>query len=870
MPVKLPKVLTAEPENLLPDQAVRKMLSYGCNEWIRKKKWPSLRPVQSKSCSEWLMHADMEAADAVRGMLIVAPTAGGKTEAALLPTLSELERTTPREDPYSGERFIRGLNGEKIPVEGDERVGLLYVAPLKALLNDQYRRASEIAQECQLQITLWHGDAAHGQRNKFLKHPSGMLLTTPESLEGFLARRGEWSERHLLPDTVIIDEFHAMIGTDRGAQLLDLLHRIDGLRILNGLPMMRRMGLSATISEPDRAALAMMGGMDGAIVVDATGKKDDLEIDVIGIAAAEKGSGIDPVPASACMVGKMAGTADKALCFCTSRNSTEQLASGFKDELHAYGLNWDNRVYAHHGLLEKLERERVEEKIREGQGPLICFSTTTLELGIDIGDIDLVIQEGAAPTVGQLRQRIGRSGRQNGVRRLIVMAPVKEISDSDMVSDGRSAELSDLYDAFPVLEAIAEVELMLDGWYEPPSTRSRYPSTLVLETISAICQYGSARPSDLWRVLCSSPGAAFSGVLLDDYMLLCKDLVKAGYLYTDTGNRVADESGDSVFTDPELLLGEEGDKLANSRDIYATFKGEDTWKIMDGQRTVGDVPLDQRSLTLFTAGMIQLALGGKVWVINRSAPMGGCDASNRILYVMRSAGKGVVISGNSGARVKSGIVGSTICRLLTGDLKGYVPGYADGEVLSVLKKARAAAEEFGVNGLGILRAPMEEGISARWTPETQVLMPTALSPIDTADRNGLDLLLAYCGMDTKEADKGVPLWRMREIAIGALDTYKHRENDKYGAIEEDILFGYADGEEPSPDELAEKVISLVEIEMSCEFATEDMVAAEQGRDKFGSVMSEETAKRLYAPDIVSMRDAIEWLEAFVRFCDTVN
>lgn len=317
--------------------------------------WQSLRPLQERA---------IEPIVAGRDALLLAPTAGGKTEAGVLPLTSRMLS------------------------ESWEGLSVVYVSPLRALANNLEPRLSELLGFVGREIGVWHGDVPDGRRRAMVHEPPDLLVTTPESLEVMLTSK-RVDHRRVFADVraIVIDEIHAFAGDDRGWHLRAVLSRIErvaGRRV-------QRIGLSATVGNP-RPLMTWIGDAQGAIV-EAAGLDRSVEV-------------------RADHVGSLSGAAkvmaalhrgEKRLAFCDSRSEVEELAVALRGE----GV----QTYVSHSSISRDERRQAEEAFAQGEDCVIV-ATSTLELGIDVGDLDRVIQIDAPATVASFLQRLGRSGRR--------------------------------------------------------------------------------------------------------------------------------------------------------------------------------------------------------------------------------------------------------------------------------------------------------------------------------------------------------------------------------------------------------------------------------------------------------------------------
>ncbi len=304
-----------------------------------------------------------------KNAVVLAPTAGGKTEASMFPVLAQL-----LDNPPIG-------------------VGAIYVAPIKALLNNQEVRLGDYTQMVGVDRFVWHGDAGQSQKQTFCREPTALLMTTPESLEVMLMSPRVPVQRLFGGlQTVVIDEIHAFAGTDRGAHLMSVLERLAALSEHD----VQRIGLSATIGNPEHIARWLAGtSRRESVVVDPPKPKAQRQIKILLR---------DDVSDFAREAARET-RGKKSLFFCQSRSLTEAVA----DEMR----NDSIEVFVHHGSVSKEERRAAEEKFAQGTNACIV-ATSTLELGIDVGGLDLTFQANAPSTVSSFLQRMGRTGRREG------------------------------------------------------------------------------------------------------------------------------------------------------------------------------------------------------------------------------------------------------------------------------------------------------------------------------------------------------------------------------------------------------------------------------------------------------------------------
>lgn len=303
-------------------------------------------------------------------VLILAPTASGKTEAALLPLLD-----------------IHHQAGWEAP-------SILMISPMKALLDDQLIRYRKAAALTGATVFAWHGDVGRSERDAFRDRPTDLLLTTPESLEKLLSRPSS-DNRRLLGKVraVIVDEVHSFAGTPRGAQLAALLERIDQRSNTD----MQRIGLSATVGNPEQVLDWLSGGSQRvARVVRAGQPMKGEELSLISYETTDE--------AVAAIQEAVAGW--RSLVFAPSRRRAEELAN-------ALG------VAVHHSSVAVAGRSDAVDRLIDGSAACLV-ATSGLEMGIDIADLKLVVNDGAPSTPGSYLQRLGRAGRRDGNRRMVL------------------------------------------------------------------------------------------------------------------------------------------------------------------------------------------------------------------------------------------------------------------------------------------------------------------------------------------------------------------------------------------------------------------------------------------------------------------
>ena len=487
--------------------------------------WTGLRPVQELAGA-----AILDGKNAV----VLAPTAGGKTEAAMFPVLAGL-----MEQPPSG-------------------VGALYVAPIKALLNNQEERLGTYTEMVGLRHFVWHGDATQSDKRRFTREPGELLMSTPESIEVMLLSPRVPAPK-LFRDLryVVIDEVHAFAGTDRGAHLMSVVERVVRLTGNDVL----RIGLSATVGNPAEI-LAWLRG---------TSQRDSCVID-----PPRPPSRRDLLVTMNESVGAIAGRAartaagKKSLFFCQSRSMTESVA----ERMRGTGID----VFVHHSSISLEERHAAEERFHRGTDACIVC-TSTLELGIDVGDLDLVFQENATSTVSSFLQRMGRTGRRPGSHANITF-----------FCEDRDA----------VLQAVALIELARGHWVESIPEQTRCWPVLVHQLLAMTLQFGAVSAERCWDQLSVVPD--FRGIQRNEFDALLEHMKRNDFLFESGGLLSMGERAERVF----------GRK--NFMELYAVFSSPVMYRVRtEAGRDLGS--LEQAYVDRLVEEMTSFLLGGRAWTV---------------------------------------------------------------------------------------------------------------------------------------------------------------------------------------------------------------------------------------------------------------
>jgi len=639
--------------------------------------WDELRDVQERSIPIVL--------EGRQDLIISAATAAGKTEAAFLPALTSL-------------------------VQGKAPGLIVYISPIKALINDQYARLERLCQALDIPVWAWHGDIGFSQKSKFMKTPYGVLLITPESIEAILCTKGSQSGTMFAGlSYFIVDELHAFIGSERGKQLQSLMYRIE---LAIGRSVMR-VGLSATLGDPSLAACFLRPGkaLDVA-VVESTERHAPLHVIIKGYEEpfsrgepsttdsstetpsrrrATQSINLDSMDVDENDELSRADQIDDAGededdppdtessvsiaqdLFQTLRGSNNLVFPNSRREVERY--TWQlrklsqqhsvpNEFWPHHGSLSRETRYESEAALKQSERPATAICTNTLELGIDIGSVKSVAQIGPPPSVASLRQRLGRSGRRKGAPAILRGYVIEDQITS------RSGLASML--RLGTVQFIAAVQLMVERWIEPPAAAGLHYSTLVQQLLSLIAQKGGVTPVAAYECLCG-PMAPFNGVPKSDFVELLRHLA---------GNKLLMQDGNG-----ELLHGAAAEPLVNHYTFYAAFAADDEYRIVNRGRTLGTLPIN----SMLTVGQ-RILFSGRTWRLDV------IDDTNHVIQVSRArGGKPPLFQGGSG-RVHT-IIRQKMRELLAGD---ETPVFVNEQAAALLRQGRLTYKELGLSSNTIL------------------------------------------------------------------------------------------------------------------------------------------------------------------------
>ena len=547
-------------------------------DYIYRSGWQALRAVQNA------------AGDAIfntqENVLLTASTASGKTEAAFFPILTLLSE------------------------EPSWSVGALYIAPLKALINDQFIRLDELCEEADIPVTKWHGDASESRKRKLLKKPAGILQITPESLESLMIRK-HMEIPSLFGDLrfIVVDEIHSLLRADRGLQTFCLIERLCRLAGCNP----RRIGLSATIGNPEEAGKFLAAGSGhGTVIPKFDGGKEVWRLSMEHFyntppqagekethAAVQAGISLNKEEPELTYIEPATDTAPaaadpglayifdhtkgkKCLVFTNSREECESVCQQLRQYCEVNGE--PDRFLIHHGNLSASFRESAEEEMKDDDSLLSVCATATLELGIDIGKLERAFQIDAPFTVSGFLQRMGRTGRRGNPSEMWFV-----------MREDHPEPRSVLPEMIPwyLIQGIALVQLYLEERFVEPPRTDRLPFSLLYhQTMSTLASGGEMTAAELAsRVL---PLSAFSRITKEDYRILLTHLIAIDHI-----NRT--ENGG-------LIVGLTGERVVNQYKFFAVFQENIEYAVRSGAEELGTIvkppPVGDK-----------IAIAGRVWVV---------------------------------------------------------------------------------------------------------------------------------------------------------------------------------------------------------------------------------------------------------------
>ncbi len=504
------------------------LLSEPIRKFIRDKGWEQLRPIQNAAISK-ILGSD-------ENFILASRTASGKTEAAFLPILSKLNFN-------------------------DAGVQVLYISPLIALINDQLYRVEELCKNLDVTVTKWHGEANKTLKDRLIKQPTGIVLITPESLESMFVNK-PFNVKQLFSNLkyVVIDEIHSFIGTDRGIQLKSILSRLQRVNSKS----FSIVGLSATIGDYNEAKRFTGDESKTKVLLDRTAKEinalfrffknenEDLPLELLKDLYIETKD-------------------NKVLIFPNSRGRAEEVAVKLKkisDRVKGHP-----NYFSHHSSVDREVREYVEYFAKNNKRHNFCIScTSTLELGIDIGSVDEVVQIDATHSIASLIQRVGRSGRKDGERSNLFLYATNQ---------------------WTLLQSIACWLLYKEGFIEPPEKNENPYDILVHQALSITKGHSGVLLTELIKQL--KENSAFNLIEKTEIEEILQYLIEIDFLEK---------------LQNEVIIGVEGEKVVNSLEFYSVFKTEENFKVINAGNKIGEIPFSPQ-----ITEDANILLSAKIWKI---------------------------------------------------------------------------------------------------------------------------------------------------------------------------------------------------------------------------------------------------------------
>ena len=503
------------------------MLKKEIRRYIYDQKWQQFTKIQDHSIKLYSESED--------NLILIAPTASGKTEAAFLPAINSIENW-------------------------EEGIKIVYISPLIALINDQFNRISELCRYMEITVTRWHGEASQSKKRDIIKNPKGILLITPESLEAlFVTKSDRVRKLFYNVENIIVDEIHSFIGSNRGIQLKSLLERMS-LYIKNNNP--RMIGMSATVSEDNYLDLKEIFQNKRVTKIIRDKGKNELKIDCNfysnEIAALNK-------------IYEYSKT-ETMLVFPNTRQKVEMIAANLKKKSQKEKKYIS--YFSHHASVSKNIRTMVENFAKESNKNLftICC-TSTLELGIDIGAVDSIVQYNAPYSVSSLAQRLGRSGRRTGINNL------------HFISDEK----------WDLLQGLSAISIYKKGKVDKIDVVKKPYDVMAHQILSLIVERSEINLSEFKKII--QKYQTWKNIEYEEFSNICNHLLKEKYI---------------EILDNSIIAGVNLEKLLKKAEFYTQFKVEEMYSVYNNQSKIGELPLDIR---LNVNDNIYLAAG--IWKIKK-------------------------------------------------------------------------------------------------------------------------------------------------------------------------------------------------------------------------------------------------------------
>jgi ATP-dependent Lhr-like helicase len=488
------------------------MLSVPIRKYIRDKKWAGLRPIQEAAIQK-IMTTDTN-------YVLISRTASGKTEAAFLPILSKVNFK-------------------------EQGVKVLYISPLIALINDQFVRVEQLCAYLDVPVTKWHGEASKGQKDRLIKDPAGIMLITPESIEAMFVNKPH-NVRHLFSNLeyVVIDEIHSFLGSDRGVQLQSLLNRLQKVNHKK----FSIVGLSATVSDANQyiELKDFLGTSENTKII-----RDNTPKPINAVFKYFPGT-VEELPLDLLKDLYVRTRESKVLIFPNARGRVEEVAVKLKQISDKVGGH--KNYFAHHSSVDKEVREYVEFFAKNSTLQNFAIScTSTLELGIDIGNVDEVVQIDATHSIASLIQRVGRSGRREGKASNLFLYATGEWS---------------------LLQSLACWLLYKEQYIEPISVNKKPYDVLVHQILSIVKGRSGITLRELLEDLAGN--STFKDITEEEMEEIIDHLRKIDFLEK---------------LENEYIIGIEGEKVVNTKDFYSLFHTPTFFKVGSHGVKIGELPL---------------------------------------------------------------------------------------------------------------------------------------------------------------------------------------------------------------------------------------------------------------------------------------
>lgn len=602
-------------------------------EYLYDNGWTGLRPVQEEACRALF---DTEA-----HLLVAAGTASGKTEAAFLPVLTLLHESPPK------------------------TVGALYISPIKALINDQFDRLTDLLKQADIPVWAWHGDVAQGQKNKLLKQPRGILQLTPESLESLLINKTQDLNR-LFGDLrfVIIDEIHAFIGSERGAQILCQLSRLS--RLTQTQP--RRIGLSATLGDYGLAEDWLRSGTTQSVITPQVAAAPRtirlfLEHFHTSLVVRARGDSSDRAFSAYHLHLYQQSLERKCLIFANGRSQTEAAIASLREIAIAKGS--PDVYHVHHGSVSAQLREVAENAMRNSDAPTVTAATVTFEMGIDLGQLDRVIQLEAPGSVSSFLQRLGRSGRRGSPADMRFVCAESQPTGAETLPEQLPWQL---------LQCIAIIQLYLEEkWIEPIEPMQFPLSLLYQQTLSVLLASGELSPAALAQQVLTLP--PFRSLTQDDFRQVLRHWVELDHLQRTKEN--------------SLIIGLAAERIVHNFKFYATFPDTEEYTVQTDSQEIGCV------VSQPIVGD-RLSLAGRTWEVLEVNP------KRKTVRVQPATGTATMTWHGSSGEIHPRVL-ERMRQVLLEDVD-YA--YLQAGARQRLQQARTIAQQFGLDYRCVL--PLED------------------------------------------------------------------------------------------------------------------------------------------------------------------